>query len=359
MPELPVPPHFDRHRVGEVWRVPYEEPGGRREALGRRARLSRRPRGRLPHLPRPRRRPEHVLHPGLRAVRRRAIRNRRRRRQPPPVRVPLPQPRRDHADRPDDGHAPRDADLPPDLAGRRGGRAPAPVHAGHRRRRGAAAAGASTRPSAETARHRRRVRAARSSSTTRARSRRAASTRSRSGRTTRCSAASATPSSPPSRRRCSSTRSRALRAAGLPGQGREPADRALFDPRARGDERPRRRADRRRATQALIEQPARLRRGDRRGPGEEPLRRLDDRRPARRRRRRERALAPKVYLLEDCTSPVVVPGVVDYTDEADAAFRRFAEAGMHVVRSTDADRSPGPVCGEVLQVTSSSRSFGR
>jgi nicotinamidase-related amidase len=47
------------------------------------------------------------------------------------------------------------------------------------------------------------------------------------------------------------------------------------------------------------------------------------------------ALARKVYLLEDCSSPVVVPGVIDYTDEADAAFRRFAEAGMHVVRSTD------------------------
>ena len=50
---------------------------------------------------------------------------------------------------------------------------------------------------------------------------------------------------------------------------------------------------------------------------------------------RDRSLAEKVYLLEDCTSPVVVPGVVDYTDEADAAFARFAEAGMHVVRSTD------------------------
>ena len=46
-------------------------------------------------------------------------------------------------------------------------------------------------------------------------------------------------------------------------------------------------------------------------------------------------LARKVYLLEDCTSPVVVPGVVDYTDQADAAFRRFADAGMHVVRSTE------------------------
>ncbi|HLF73280.1 MAG TPA: hypothetical protein VI524_02950 [Anaerolineales bacterium] len=45
-------------------------------------------------------------------------------------------------------------------------------------------------------------------------------------------------------------------------------------------------------------------------------------------------LAKKVYLLEDCTSPVVVPGVVDHTDAADAAFERFAKAGMHVVKST-------------------------
>jgi nicotinamidase-related amidase len=50
---------------------------------------------------------------------------------------------------------------------------------------------------------------------------------------------------------------------------------------------------------------------------------------------RVRRLAERVYLLDDCSSPVVVPGVVDYTDEADAAFERFAAAGMHVVRSTD------------------------
>jgi nicotinamidase-related amidase len=49
----------------------------------------------------------------------------------------------------------------------------------------------------------------------------------------------------------------------------------------------------------------------------------------------ERGLAERTYLLEDCTSPVVVPGVVDYTDEANAAFQRYADAGMHVVRSTD------------------------
>ena len=49
---------------------------------------------------------------------------------------------------------------------------------------------------------------------------------------------------------------------------------------------------------------------------------------------RERRLAERTYLLEDCTSPVVVPGVVDYTEQADAAFQRYADAGMHVVRST-------------------------
>jgi nicotinamidase-related amidase len=49
---------------------------------------------------------------------------------------------------------------------------------------------------------------------------------------------------------------------------------------------------------------------------------------------RERALAPRTYLLEDCTSPVVAPGM-DYTEQADAAFERFAAAGMHVVRSTE------------------------
>lgn len=46
-------------------------------------------------------------------------------------------------------------------------------------------------------------------------------------------------------------------------------------------------------------------------------------------------LASKVYLLEDCTSPVVVPGVIDYTEAADKAFTRFAEAGMHLVRSSE------------------------
>ncbi|MBE7536162.1 MAG: isochorismatase [Anaerolineales bacterium] len=47
------------------------------------------------------------------------------------------------------------------------------------------------------------------------------------------------------------------------------------------------------------------------------------------------ALAKRVYLLEDCSSPVVVSGVVDHTDAANAAFAKFAEAGMNIVKSTD------------------------
>ncbi|HTL88590.1 MAG TPA: isochorismatase [Leptolyngbya sp.] len=46
-------------------------------------------------------------------------------------------------------------------------------------------------------------------------------------------------------------------------------------------------------------------------------------------------LAQKVYLLEDCTSAVVVPGVIDYTEQADQAYDRFAAAGMRLVKSTD------------------------
>jgi nicotinamidase-related amidase len=49
----------------------------------------------------------------------------------------------------------------------------------------------------------------------------------------------------------------------------------------------------------------------------------------------DRTLAEKMYLLEDCTSPVVIPGTIDYTEQAEAAFRRFADAGMHIVRSSD------------------------
>ncbi len=54
----------------------------------------------------------------------------------------------------------------------------------------------------------------------------------------------------------------------------------------------------------------------------------------------DRALARKVYLVTDCMSAVTVPDgtggyAVDFTDAAAAALQRFADAGMHLVRSTD------------------------
>lgn len=58
-------------------------------------------------------------------------------------------------------------------------------------------------------------------------------------------------------------------------------------------------------------------------------------------------LAKKVYLMEDCTSSVAVPNpkggfFADFTDDANAAFDRFAKAGMNIVRSTDpVDQWPG------------------
>jgi nicotinamidase-related amidase len=48
----------------------------------------------------------------------------------------------------------------------------------------------------------------------------------------------------------------------------------------------------------------------------------------------DKKLVEKVYLMEDCTSPVVVPGA-DYTEDANATFERFQRAGMHIVHSTE------------------------
>lgn len=50
---------------------------------------------------------------------------------------------------------------------------------------------------------------------------------------------------------------------------------------------------------------------------------------------RQRSLLEKVYLLEDCTSPVVISDEIDFTESADAAFQKFADAGMRIVHSTD------------------------
>ncbi len=47
-------------------------------------------------------------------------------------------------------------------------------------------------------------------------------------------------------------------------------------------------------------------------------------------------LAQKVYLLEDCTSPVVAPGM-DFTDETEALYARFAETGINIVRAEESN----------------------
>lgn len=45
-------------------------------------------------------------------------------------------------------------------------------------------------------------------------------------------------------------------------------------------------------------------------------------------------LAQKIHLIKDLTSPVVIPGVVDFTDAQTEAIEKFEKNGMHVVEST-------------------------
>jgi len=53
-------------------------------------------------------------------------------------------------------------------------------------------------------------------------------------------------------------------------------------------------------------------------------------------RARDPRLASRIVLLEDCASPVVVPGVADFTEQAGAAYERFVAAGARRALSTDA-----------------------
>ncbi len=46
-------------------------------------------------------------------------------------------------------------------------------------------------------------------------------------------------------------------------------------------------------------------------------------------------LAKNIYILEDCTSPVVVPNGPDHTNAANAAFDEFRNRGVNIVKSTD------------------------
>jgi len=59
-------------------------------------------------------------------------------------------------------------------------------------------------------------------------------------------------------------------------------------------------------------------------------------------------LVKKVYVLEDCTSPVVTPAF-DFTDSVTANFIRWKSEGVHVVRSTD-DMKSWPGMDRILGV---------
>jgi nicotinamidase-related amidase len=50
---------------------------------------------------------------------------------------------------------------------------------------------------------------------------------------------------------------------------------------------------------------------------------------------RDKNLIKKVYIMEDCTSPVVIPGVVDYTDNVTSEFEDFKSKGINIVKSTE------------------------
>lgn len=48
------------------------------------------------------------------------------------------------------------------------------------------------------------------------------------------------------------------------------------------------------------------------------------------------SLAKKIYLLEDCTSNVVIPAAgLDFSPKGDAAFESFRKRGVNIVKSTD------------------------
>ena len=49
---------------------------------------------------------------------------------------------------------------------------------------------------------------------------------------------------------------------------------------------------------------------------------------------KDRKLAKKVFLVEDLTDPVIIPGVIDFTQQANEAFDAFRQEGMNVVKST-------------------------
>ena len=343
---LPLPPHWDPDRVGEVWRVDYAARFEDAAALARASTgSSRRPQDRF--------RIALVVvdvqntfcTPGFELFVAGRSGTRRARRLAPALRVRLPEPRLGSRRRPDARHAPGAPDLPPDLLVDEDGPASGALHARDGRRRRVGPLAGRTRPpqtgSGSTPSTPRSTCA-----TTRARSRRAASTTSPSGPSTPCAAASATRSCRRVEEALFFHCDRALAPAAIQPKGDNPLTEhySMLGPEVDVDLEGEPLG---RAQPAADRAAAALRRRRHRRPGEEPLRRVDDRGPA---RRPDRARAAAWRRRSTCSRTArrrSSSRAVDYTDEADAAFARFAEAGAHVVRSDRAAGRSGPgVVGE-------------
>ncbi len=49
--------------------------------------------------------------------------------------------------------------------------------------------------------------------------------------------------------------------------------------------------------------------------------------------KRDISLANKIYILADCTSPVVIPGIIDFTEISERLFDEFRDFGFNIVES--------------------------
>ncbi len=64
-------------------------------------------------------------------------------------------------------------------------------------------------------------------------------------------------------------------------------------------------------------------------------------------RHRDKSMAEKVYVLEDCTSPVVIPGIADFTDISDRRFEELKESGFNITSSRNLTENWEPLKGGV------------
>ncbi len=49
--------------------------------------------------------------------------------------------------------------------------------------------------------------------------------------------------------------------------------------------------------------------------------------------KKDPSLTNKIYLLNDCSSPVVIPNIIDFAESAERSYQSFSDKGFHVVNS--------------------------